>query len=146
MKTIFNISRLLFLMTILLICLPKNEVDAQIRNGRFEYFEPDTMTNGDTLILTFSREINDLDFYDYTWQVNVDSLTGNTNATIYVQEHLGYTGTPTWVNTDTIAIPVAKRQFLTGTLTGVRQRLYIISSGTQSTKVTAWVRFRKKTF
>lgn len=129
------------LLVLLLAFAP--QADAQIGKGRLYTFGLDTLTNADTIYLTFPRTVNDMDTYNFVWQVNLTNLSGTTAASAVVQESL-FDDVDAWVNMDTVAFSGTSTKLATGTLQGVRQRLRIISTGTQSTRLQAVVRYRRE--
>lgn len=140
-SNIVKLLSLLLLLTLTVGCQQAN--GQQMRDGRFDSFELDTLTNADTITWDIAREMVDYDPYDYTWHVTGTNLTGTTAVSFIVQESLNPDGGD-WVNVDTVAITDDYNNFISGTVTGARQRLYLLSSGTHTTSVKAWVRYRKQ--
>lgn len=118
--------------------------NAQIGNGRFQIYSLDTLTNADTLILEFDRNIWDLNTYERSYQLAFTKISGTTACNCIVQETFYQSGTD-WINTDTIVFGNASSTvFDTGDLTGVRLRLNCISTGTMSASLKGILRIRKK--
>lgn len=120
-------------------------LQAQIYAGRIHEFDLDTLTNAETVTLPFPKSVNTMDVYDYLYQIKAENLSGTTAANVIVQESLFSTGNY-WVPVDTIAVSGSSDLFATGTVQGVRQRLVIVGSGTQSTQIEVIARIRKRQF
>lgn len=139
-----NMVKLLSLVLLLMVTIGcQTGVAQQMRDGRFDSFALDTLTDVETKTWDMAREMIDYDPYDYTWHVTATNLTGTTAVSFIVQESLNPDGGD-WVNVDTVAITDDYNNFISGTVTGARQRLQLVSSGTHTTSVKAWVRYRKK--
>jgi len=69
----------------LLLLFASMSAEAQIRGGRFDSFDLDTLTNADTLTWDTEREIIDYDVIDYTWHITADSISGTTSVTVLIQ-------------------------------------------------------------
>lgn len=139
MKTFLNNIGWLALIVLLIVAftMPSN---AQIGNGRLYSWDVDTLTNADTLTMTFFKDLEDE--YNFTWQVSCDSISGTTSVTAYVQERFGQDGQ--WVNVDTLSFTAGGSVFSTGSNKATQQRLYVLSDGTQSSGLKATVWYRRK--
>lgn len=118
-------------------------LQAQIYAGRTHTFDTDTLTNAETVTLPFPKNVNTMDVYDYLYQIKAENLSGTTAANVIVQESLFDSGN-FWVPVDTVAVSGSSDLFVTGTVQGVRQRLVIVGSGTQSTQLQVIGRIRKQ--
>lgn len=149
-------KKFLIFLTLLgaIMAITPNPVDAQIRQGRFQYFpdssdpaDTDTLSTTDTVIYTFSKTIWDLEKYDYDWVFEATRLSDTTELTIYIQESFYETG-DTWFPTDTVEITRTTSgttiEVASGIVTGIRQRAWVRSTD-GSTRFRAGVRYRRKT-
>lgn len=148
-----KLGMLLLLMVCFSVFAP-TVADAQIRQGRFQYFpdssdpaETDTLSTTDTVIYTFTKTIWDLEKYDYDWVFEATRLSDTTELTIYIQESFYETG-DSWFPTDTVEITRTTSgttiEVAGGTVTGIRQRAWVRSTD-GSTRFRAGVRYRRKT-
>ena len=122
------------------------QAQAQVNDGRFVSFSLDTFTNADTIVLSFDKNVWDLDKYDRTFQLAFTKISGTTSATCLVQETMYSAGT-NWITTDTISFGNASSTvFDTADVTGVRLRLYCTSTGSMSASIKGILRVRRKKF
>lgn len=100
---------------------------------RDHLFAVDTLTDADTITLEIPYQLNG--DYDYFIEVHADSLSGATAATATLQETTTRSGDD-WVDRTAVTIDgVSTDSIVTGQAYGLRQRIQIISSGTQSTRL-----------
>lgn len=119
---------------------------AQVGAGRFQTYTLDTLTNADTLVLTFDKAVWDLGEYERTYQLAFTKISGTTSCTCLVQETMYSSGTD-YITTDTISFANASSTvFDTADITGVKLRLYCTSSGTMSASLKGILRVRRKEF
>jgi len=138
MKKIFA-----FLTMALLIgfIMTPDTADAQMKYEQL--IEDSTMTNADTLSAVCSYTFSDN--YTFSVQIVADSLTGSTAGTAYLQQWNGdpNESSPTWttVSGKTLTINGVKSETIweVTSATGSKYRVYIITSGTATTKVNAWM-------
>lgn len=128
-------------MILLLLFSFSFQTDAQIRSGRIYEFNLDTLTNTDTTYFNISKQINDLQEYEYTYQMVGTNISGTTAITAYIQESM-FSGD--WVNVDTISITGNYNNFIEGQLKGFYQRIIFLSSGAHATAIKGKVRVRRK--
>lgn len=114
--------------------------EAQIRDGKIYEFEIDTLTNADTLVLTFPYTMYDKNVYSYAWQIVASNISDTTSMTILTQESIFPEG-DYWVNVDTATVTDTDAFFMTGTTVGHRQRLYITNANIGLTELLAIVRY-----
>jgi hypothetical protein len=135
------------LVVILLAAIGFMAANAQNRDFYYQVFDLDTVTNAGTVTFVFDKATALEGLYEYSWQVEADSLSGSTAAVAYLEEsndYLGTTYTPVSEKTVTIDGPGNSDGILTGTMYGTRQRLRVVGTGTQSTKVYVAVVYKKK--
>lgn len=111
----------------------------------YKAFTIDTLTDAETVYFTFPTTMQGL--YEYQFQIQVDSLSGNTAGTVYVQSASDRKGT-NYVNvtSKTYTVVGAATQtggFITGVGYGTNYRLAVVGTGTQSTKLTVSAVFKK---
>jgi prepilin-type N-terminal cleavage/methylation domain-containing protein len=103
----------------------------------------DTIT--DTEVLTTELPFTFVGRYAYSVQLQADSLTGATDATVLLQQSNSADG-DYWVDVDTITINGVLTNEVSEATTawpGARMRLKITGGDTQSTEVSSWVILRK---
>jgi hypothetical protein len=133
------------LMILVLSALAFSTAQAQLGEGRMFSYNIDTLTNADTLYTVMPLKLIDSHTFNYEWQVSVDSVSGTTAVTSYLQESL-YPSGDRWVTVDTITFTASGEQFVTGTTKGIRQRWMHITSGTQVNAIDLTSRHRRKRF
>lgn len=131
---------LLFLL--LAMCLSISTEAQTFKAGYYEAFTLDTLTDSGTITFTPARMASTTDRYNYTWQLNITEISDTTAAQVYVEESLYESGS-SWAPVDTITISAAGGIITTGNLSGVRQRLRIVGTETQSFSALIGVIFRR---
>lgn len=135
-------KRLIILM--LFACFAFVSAEAQSRL-EIKAFDLDTLTNAGTVDFDFPYSILTQEGYKYSWQIQADSLSGSTGATAYLQQSNDKTGSLwTTISGKTVTINgVQTLSILEGDFYGIRQRLRVIGTGTQSTKLKVSAVLRK---
>lgn len=122
------------------------QADAQVRDGRFEVFAADTLTNAETVYIYFGKTIWDFANYDYTIQFVTTNISGTSTVSINTQQSLIETGTANslFVDIDTTAFSGSTTKIIQNDVKGIRLRWKCTSSGTGVTRFYAVLRVRKK--
>lgn len=120
-------------------------------------YRKDTITNAeiDTFLIgkrdnstwnTVSTATNFLSLYTYDISILRTSLSGTHNVKIYLDKSNASSGTPTdWFTIDSTSTTTATTAMLRSTdATGIRYRLRIKGTGTQSSAFTIWSMWKKK--
>lgn len=108
-------------------------------------FSVDTIKTSSSLdTLTFDLSATFPDLWYYSWHIEADSLSGTPNAAAYLQTSNCSTCTD-WDNLSTISVAtVSTDTTFTGTMYGLRQRLYVLApSSTQNTKFKVYAILKK---
>lgn len=132
-------KKLLIMVSFLLCAL---SMSAQ-RDFYYKVFTIDTLTDARTCSFSFPTELNGL--YEYEWQILADSLSGGTagTATLYNSDDgTNYVA----ISAKTYTVVGAATQtggFINGVAYGAKQKLDIVGTGTQSTKLTVSVTYKK---
>lgn len=118
MKKIFFFLAIVFSISVL---------SAEAQRTKYYKYADSTITNADTLTYELSTILNGES--NSSWQVKGTNVSGTTAFTVYKQQSntpFGnmWTTVQSWTATDTV---------INAAVTGKRERLYIISTGTQST-------------
>lgn len=118
-----KIIKYIILISIIIV----SSICANAQSSKYERFSDDTITDADTLIFTLADYLDGEDLS--SWQVKGTNLSGTTAFTVYKQQSNTVAGDiwttiQSWTATDTV---------ITAVPSGKRERLYIISTGTQST-------------
>lgn len=132
-------KRVIFILSFFL-CIAS--VNAQ-KDYVYEVFPTDTLTNDTTMYFTFPETIRGL--YEYEFQVLVDSLSGDTEGTVKLQQCNDLAGEDwTDVSGKTSAITKAIPGMLwNGVAYGTNYRVCVNSAETQSTKLRISAVFKK---
>jgi hypothetical protein len=132
------------LLTIIGVLLCALTVSAQ-RDFVYQVFTVDTLTDAGTL--TFTPDANLVGLYEYEWQILADSLSGGTagTATLYTaNDNSGANYAAISGKTYTVVGAATQTGgFITGTMYGAKQQLAIVGTGTQSTKITVSVVYKR---
>jgi hypothetical protein len=111
----------------------------------YKVFTVDTLTDAETINFVFPYTLDGV--YEYEWQILTDSLSGDTGGTAYLQGANDRKGTNyTSISTKTHTIKGAATRtgaFITGTAYNTNQRLSVVGTGTQSTKLTILACYKK---
>jgi hypothetical protein len=124
--------------------------EAQIRAGQTFTFELDTLTDADAIIHLVNKDLNESEAYDLQVHCVVDSISGTTSVTGYIQETL-YDGAE-WTTTGTITITADSltnstyNKIISHSPVARQLRINWVSTGTQSTSVKSKMKFRRKEF
>lgn len=108
-------------------------------------FDVDTIkTSGSADTLTFDLAQTFPDLWYYSWHVEADSLSGTVNATAYLQTS-NCASCDQWDNLGTLAVSgTSIDSTFTGTMYGLRQRLYVLApSSTQNTRFRVYALLKK---
>jgi len=113
------------------------------RGIEYETLDVDTLTNAGTLTFTFSKYI--LDLYDLSWIVAGTSISGTPAATVTLEASncescADWEDLASWSLTanglDTI--------FIQPSFPGIRARVQVVGSGTQSTQIRNHLRWLRR--
>jgi hypothetical protein len=138
MKKIFSF---LLLMFAFIVSVP-TEIKAQtVPPFVFETFAEDIATNADTLYFTPSASLPG--FYRYGWFIDFRTITGTRAGTLVIQEDGGNAGA-NWITVATKAFVAGTADtLLTGYVYGQKQRVRVITTGTQSTGITVKAAYKR---
>lgn len=130
------------LLAIMVVALAFQAEAQTFRSSHTEYFDLDTLTNAGTVTFLPSKMANNVETYTYQWQVITTNISGTTAGSIIIEESLWPSG-DYWAPVDTVAISAAGSLLFSGNLTGIRQRIRVVGTGTQSTQTRVGVIYRK---
>lgn len=136
----------LFVLTLAFTVVPTTDADAQVRAGRWYQFDADTIGNATgftTAEFLFPYQLSSSTKFGYAIQLRGIAISGSNTFQAIVQESLFNSG-DNWINVDTISLTGAGNVFTVGTLTGVRQRIYVTNSGSGSKRLECVVRYREE--
>lgn len=140
-------SKFLFLLTVVLLFIGGIHATAQTTLQPRNYYKVlvslDTITNteADTIPLALSL---DKVSYKYNYGLTRTSLSGTANVTVILQESNETSGTTNWYTVATATGTGATNANISGAQNyGVRQRIILTGSGTQSTSYRLTARLTK---
>jgi len=137
-------------MLLFLLCAFAFNAEAQIRAGQTFTFALDTLTDADAIIHLVNKDMNESEEYDLQIHCVLDSISGTTAVTGYIQETL-YDGSD-WTTTGTITITTdsltnsAYNKIISHSPVARQLRINWVSTGTQSTSLKSKLKFRRKDF
>lgn len=137
-------------MMLFLLCAFAFTAQAQVRAGQTFTYALDTLTNADTIIHLVNKDLNESEVYDLQIHCVLDSISGTTAVTGYIQETM-YDGTD-WTTTGTITITTdsltnsAYNKIISHSPVARQVRIYWVSTGTQATGIKSKLKFRRKEF
>lgn len=105
-------------------------------------FDTDTLTNAETI--TLSLPVNVLSRYTYDYTIVRTNISGTTNIMPILDESNLTSGSSDWVAIDTLSGTSGIGRATGDECYGVRHRLRLVGSGTQSTKFNVQVTLKKK--
>lgn len=140
MKTLY--SKLLMIMIVLVSVSVASGLQAQSQQFSWHEFPTDTLTNAGTVALEFPRTVSDNSIYQF--QITATNISGTSAGTVELQASSDEDGSIwTRVNSDTLVVVDGATKLFTGTAYGLKYRLLVTGSGTQSTSVKAFAVFKK---
>ena len=152
MKYAFIISLLLLLMVAFVPQVDGDEVTGStsfeaVNTGLAYSYPSQTGTQSatitDTGADTLSVPVNLLSDLSYSWYITGTELTGTIDLTVSLQESNQLSGNTDWVEVGTVTIDADETLKITGANTyGVRQRMLITGTGTQTATYAVTARFK----
>jgi len=126
----------------LAIFVPQADAQRDLRNFEIAELEPDTIADAGTVTFLYPAYADDN--YDLTWQVQASNVSGTTAGTANLQYTLDKDGVGPWFTAHTWTFAAAgDTTFVIRDFPGVRARMQVVGTGTQSSPVNNWVRWLK---
>ena len=122
--------------TVTAYCVIKPIVNSSVLKTHLNTFASQTLTDANTINFVLPYKLESL--YDVSYIIKVTKASGTVAGTIYLQEAGDFAGTDYVTALSTTLSDASANYLLNNTAKGVRSRISIVGTGTQSATVTVY--------